>query len=79
MYLTAANNIEVSIPVILALIAGQWTDIHGRKWPMFVSALCFTVTSFLYYMLSTLPKVIAKIELRMFIPEYLNLITLLEH
>ena len=57
VYLTAANNIEVSVPIILALLAGHWTDIHGRKWPMFVSSVCFMITSFLYYMLCIFPKV----------------------
>ena len=39
-------TIESVLPSILALVVGRWSDMHGRKWPLVISAigmaLCYT-------------------------------------
>ena len=49
-------SIESVLPAILALIIGRWSDIHGRKWPMTISALGMALCYASYLALTYLPN-----------------------
>ena len=55
-YISISMYLEKGIPIGISLVAGNWSDIHGRKWLILASAFSGMVTFITYYGLSLAPQ-----------------------
>ena len=55
-YISISMYLEKGIPIGISLVAGNWSDIHGRKWLILASAFSGMVTFMTYYGLSLAPQ-----------------------
>ena len=48
--------LEKGIPIGISLVAGDWSDLHGRKWLILASTFSGVLTFMTYYGLSLAPQ-----------------------
>ena len=60
IYISIAMYLEKGIPIAISLVAGDWSDMHGRKWLILASAFSGVLTFMTYYGLSLAPQFCAK-------------------
>ena len=55
-YISIAMYLEKGIPIGISLVAGDWSDLHGRKWLILASTFSGVLTFMTYYGLSLAPQ-----------------------
>ena len=59
-YISISMYLERGLPIAISLMAGSWSDVHGRKWLILISALGAAVTFATYFSLSLIPQFCSK-------------------
>ena len=73
-YISISMYLEKGLPIGISLMAGSWSDIHGRKWLILVSALGAAVTFATFFTLSLIPQFCNKHLWILLLPSIFNAI-----